>query len=74
MFLSDCKRGDQVEIVEITDNWGREQAIRFGIAKGSKVICQAVIPNGPVVIKKGQGTIAIGYPVASKIIVKRRWR
>ncbi|SHJ82960.1 FeoA domain-containing protein [Anaerobranca californiensis DSM 14826] len=73
MFLSDCKRGDKVEIVDITDNWGRTVVIPFGIVKGSKVICQAVIPNGPVVIKKGQGTIALGYPLASKILVKRRW-
>lgn len=74
MVLTDCKRGDTVEIVEIKDDWAREQVIRFGLVKGVKIACQYKTNGGPVVIKRGNQNIAIGHQVASKISVKRKWR
>lgn len=71
MILTDCKRGDIVEIVEIRDHWAREQIIRFGLVAGVKISCQYRITGGPVVIKRGNQNIAIGHQVASKISVKR---
>lgn len=72
MILSDCKKGDKLEIIKIKDGWAKEQVIRFGLLQGAVIICLYNITNGPVVIKRGNQIIAIGYPIASKISVKRR--
>lgn len=74
MILTDCKKGDIIEILDIRDDWAREQVIRFGLVQGVRIVCQYNISGGPVVIKRGNQNIAIGYQVASKISVKRRLR
>lgn len=74
MVLSECKKGDVLEVIDIEDDWAREQVIRFGIVKGIKVVCESIISKGPVVIRRGNQNIAIGHQIAAKIQVKRRWR
>ncbi len=71
MFLKDCKKGDIIEILEIKDDWAREQVIRFGIVQGIKLNCQSIIKNGPVIVSRGNQHIAIGYQVAQRIVVSK---
>ncbi|QNO15656.1 ferrous iron transport protein A [Alkalicella caledoniensis] len=71
MLLTDCRKGDVVEIMDIHDNWAKEQVIRFGIVQGVKVTCVSISTHGPVVIKKNNQQIALGYQIAKEVKVKR---
>lgn len=62
--------GDMVEIVSVNDAHARIQALRFGINPGAVVETIARVKSGPTVIKSGFQEIAIGAPLAQKIMVK----
>lgn len=69
----DCVRvGDQFEIISVDDDHARIQAVRFGMAEGSKVQCVTRIPAGPLVIKAGRQEIAVGRSLAKRIQVRKR--
>ena len=70
MLLSQIKKGRGARILQIPDATVRSQAIRLGIGEGSLVICQEIIPAGPVVIKKNRQEIAVGRGLANMIKVE----
>ena len=68
--LSTTHIGDMVEIVSVDDAHARIHALRSGINPGAVVETIARVPSGPIVIKSGYQEIAIGAPLAQKIMVK----
>jgi Fe2+ transport system protein FeoA len=70
MTLAEVKQGQKVIIQHISDPLVRAQAIRFGIAEGSHVLCATVIPSGPITLKKNLQEIAIGRGLAARITVR----
>jgi Fe2+ transport system protein FeoA len=68
--LDQMKKGTFCTIKNIGDKRIRPQTIRFGLTEGKKVLCQAVIPAGPVVIKINQQEIALGRNLARRIEVE----
>ncbi|ABZ85054.1 ferrous iron uptake protein feoa [Heliomicrobium modesticaldum Ice1] len=70
LSLDQVKRGQQVVIRSLPDERIRAQAIRFGIAEGAAVVCQEIIPAGPIVIRKNKQEIAIGRDLARRIDVE----
>ncbi|MBO8136607.1 MAG: ferrous iron transport protein A [Desulfotomaculum sp.] len=69
MTLDKVKKGQQLVIRNIPDDWVRAQAIRFGIAEGAVITCQEIVPAGPIVIKRSKQEIAIGRKLARNIDV-----
>lgn len=69
MTLDKAKRGQHVKIISIPDENIRTQAIRFGIAEGAVVLCEEVLPAGPIVLRKNRQEIAIGRGLANRITV-----
>lgn len=70
LTLDKIKRGQKVKILSIPNHQVRSQAIRFGIAEGSVVEIQEVVPAGPVVLKKNKQEIALGRRLAKEIAVE----
>jgi len=70
MVLADVKKGQSFKILSIPNEIVRAQAIRFGIAEGVVVICDEMIPAGPVILRKNKQEIAIGYGLAREILVE----
>lgn len=70
MTLDQTRPGQAFTIVAVNDDFARLQAIRFGIAEGARAICQAVVPGGPVVLRKGKQEMAVGRNLASRIQIK----
>lgn len=70
MTLDMSKKGQKLKIVAINNDLFRAQALRFGIAEGETVVCEEIIPAGPVVVRKNQQEIAIGRGMAKNIIVE----
>ena len=70
MSLKDVKKGDFIEINEISDPVTKNHLIRFGIDIGSKIQCFQKIFNGPVIIKFNRQQIALGQGIAREILVK----
>lgn len=70
MTLDQVKCGQSLFIINIPNDDVRAQAIRFGIAEGSRVECAEKLPAGPIVIAKGKQEIAIGRRLAESIKVK----
>jgi len=71
MVLTDVKRGQTFKILSIPNDIIRAQAIRFGIAEGTVVSCEQLIPAGPVIIRKNKQEIAVGYALAREILVEK---
>lgn len=69
MCLSDLRRGETARVLQIPDERLRIQLLRFGIAAGSEVCCQARLPFGPVVVRYGGQEVAMGRQVARAIEV-----
>lgn len=77
MKLADMRQGEQAVVTRIEDSTMRAQAIRFGIAEGSEISCDEIIPRGPVVIRRGLMQYAIGRHLAEQIAVRPKvgqWR
>jgi len=70
MTLDQTKPGQSFVIRAIEDHFARLQAIRFGIAEGARATCQAVLPKGPVVVRKGKQEMALGRSLATRITVE----
>ena len=70
MMLDQCKKGQKLRIMSISDDGLRTQAIRFGISEGSVVTCEEVVPAGPVVVRLAKQQIAIGRNLAKSILVE----
>ncbi|MEW6697119.1 MAG: FeoA domain-containing protein [Bacillota bacterium] len=70
MTLDKCKRGQKIKIMTIPNEVIRSQAIRFGIAEGTVVTCEEVVPAGPVVVAMFKQQIAIGRALAKTIGVQ----
>ena len=70
MMLDQCKKGQKLRIMSISDDGLRTQAIRFGISEGSVVTCEEVVPAGPVVVRLAKQQIAIGRNLAKNILVE----
>ncbi len=69
MKLADMKPGERAKVTRIEDATVRAQAIRFGISEGSEIICDEVIPAGPVIIRRGLMQYAVGRNLAQHIEV-----
>ena len=70
MRLSQAKKGQVVKIARIPNEQVRSQAIRFGIGEGSVVICEEIIPAGPVILRKNRQEIAVGRGLAEEITIQ----
>lgn len=70
MTLDRAKRGQSIKITSIPDAGVRIQAIRFGLAEGSVVTCEEVIPAGPIVIRSHRQLLALGRGLARRIQVE----
>lgn len=70
MTLDQTVPGQSFVIMAIEDEFARLQAIRFGIAEGAQAICQAVLPGGPIVVRKGKQEMALGRNLAHRIRVR----
>jgi Fe2+ transport system protein FeoA len=69
MTLDRVRRGQTFTIISIPDALIRAQAIRFGIAEGETVLCEEVVPAGPIIISKNKQEIALGRGLARQITV-----
>ncbi|MHB8917555.1 MAG: FeoA family protein [Desulfocucumaceae bacterium] len=67
MTMDRVKRGQKFKIDSIPDRVVRAQATRFGIAEGSVVVCEEVLPAGPVVIRSNKQLLALGRNLARQI-------
>lgn len=70
MTLDKSKKGQALKVISISNDMVRAQAMRFGIAEGEVVVCEEVLPAGPIVIRKNKQEIAIGRGLAKKIFVE----
>lgn len=70
MTLDLANKGQKIEIINIPDSNIRVQAIRLGIAEGSKLLCSEKLPAGPVILQNRMQEIAIGRNLAKKITIK----
>lgn len=68
--LADLKVGQEAIIDHIPDETVRVQAIRFGIGSGSTIICDEIIPGGPVILRRHRQQIAVGRNLAKQISIK----
>ena len=71
MSISDLRRGQTANVINIPDEKLRIQLLRFGIATGSKISCHTNIPFGPIVLKYGGQEIALGRKIAKQITINR---
>lgn len=69
MTLDMGKRGQNLRIASIPNQLIKSQAIRFGIMEGEWVVCEDVIPAGPVIIRKNMQQLALGRKLAREITV-----
>lgn len=69
MTLSDLKRGEVAVIQCISSDLVRAQAIRFGIAEGSEIMVEEVLPKGPIILQRGNMHYAVGRNLAREIAV-----
>lgn len=70
MTLDKGKKGQRLKVVSIDNDLVRAQAMRFGISEGEIVICEEILPLGPIVVRKNKQEIAIGRGLAKKIFVE----
>lgn len=69
MTLDRVQKGQTFKICSIPDERIRSQAIRFGISAGEWLICEEVVPAGPIVVRKNRQQIALGRELAKQIDV-----
>ncbi len=69
--LDRVKSGKLCRIKSLPPGTVKDQTIRFGLTEGKEVLCQAVIPAGPVVLKVDRQEIALGRNLAKQIQVTR---
>ncbi|MBA4371135.1 MAG: ferrous iron transport protein A [Coriobacteriaceae bacterium] len=69
--LDAARRGDDLVVLGIDDDFARMHALRFGMAEGACLRCVVRIPAGPIVVRVGRQEIAIGRELARRIRVRR---
>lgn len=67
--LHTAKRGAVLRIEGIPEGRNRALLLRLGILKGEVVRCLERLPGGTVVLEKNRQEIAVGFDLASTIIV-----
>ncbi|MDS1030171.1 ferrous iron transport protein A [Bacillota bacterium LX-D] len=70
MTLDKVKYGQRFKIIHIPNESIKMQTIRFGISEGESLLCDEVIPAGPIIIRKNRQQLAIGRHLAAKIKVE----
>ncbi|MFN3428900.1 MAG: ferrous iron transport protein A [Candidatus Sericytochromatia bacterium] len=70
MTLDQVNRGQRVIIRGIDSPEVKTQIIRFGLGEGESAVCQEVLPQGPIVLRKNRQEIAIGRNLARSIHVE----
>lgn len=69
--LDQIKFGKKCCIKSLPPGTVKDQTIRFGLTEGKEVLCQAVIPGGPVVLEVDRQEIALGRNLAKQIGIAR---
>lgn len=72
MYMSELRRGDCAVVKKIGSDLVRAQAIRFGISEGSEVSVEEILPAGPVILRRGTMSYAVGRNLARQIEVENR--
>lgn len=67
--LHTAKRGSVLRIEGIPEGRNRALLLRLGILQGEVVRCLERLPGGTVVLEKNRQEIAVGFDLASTIIV-----
>lgn len=69
MRLGEVTPKRRVRVVEISDPVWRMHALRLGISSGNTVEVNRVFTAGPVIVRVGSASVAIGRPLADLIEV-----
>jgi ferrous iron transport protein A len=67
--LHQAKRGTFLRIEGIPEGKSRAQLLRLGLLEGEMVRCLEKLPGGTIVLEKNRQEIAIGFSLASTIVV-----
>ncbi|MEP0823451.1 MAG: ferrous iron transport protein A [Ignavibacterium sp.] len=67
--LHKAKRGSILRIEGIPEGKNRALLLRLGILKGEVVRCLERLPGGTIVLEKNRQEIAVGFSLASTILV-----
>lgn len=69
MLLSDVPQQTQVRVVAITDPNTRRSLRTMGVAEGTVLLCLKRLHKGPLVVRTGGVTLALGRELAGSIEV-----
>ena len=64
-----AKKGTFLRIEGIPEGKSRAQLLRLGLLEGEIVRCLERLPGGTIVLEKNRQEIAIGFSLASTIVV-----
>ncbi|MEX2115955.1 MAG: FeoA domain-containing protein [Bacteroidota bacterium] len=64
-----AKKGSFLRIEGIPEGKSRAQLLRLGLLEGEMVRCLERLPGGTIVLEKNRQEIAIGFSLASTIVV-----
>lgn len=67
--LHTVPKGKRVTVVEVPEGKSRSQLIRLGIHRGEQLTCLHRLPGGTMLVEKNRQEIAIGFALASLILV-----
>jgi ferrous iron transport protein A len=67
--LHQAKKGAFLRIEGIPEGKSRAQLLRLGLLEGELVRCLEKLPGGTIVLEKNRQEIAIGFSLASTIVV-----
>lgn len=70
MKLSDVRPGDRFVLSQLPAGGISLQALRLGLAPGSRLFCAFSLPQGPVILYLYRQMIAVGRSLAEKISVE----
>lgn|GEM_PF-546571 len=67
--LDSARKGKYFTVMALPHGVLKVQLIRFGISEGDRIFCLERLPGGTVVIQKNRQEIALGYELASQILI-----
>lgn len=67
--LQKAKKGSVLRIEGIPEGRNKALLLRLGIVKGEVVRCLERLPGGTIVLEKNRQEIAVGFSLASTILV-----
>ncbi len=70
-YLDKIIKGQTVIVIKLPAGNLQAQLIRMGISEGQFIKCLERLPGGTIVIQKNRQEIAIGFKLASTILVER---